>query len=301
MRSAETINLGDEFEIEAGTQQVLAKFSQNSPNTVLAALPFGTLAWHGPNSTVSYRLASGLPGVGQDESRPGYYLPRLAMRDGELTLERGVHQEIAWERRTDASGVSFLVFSDHIENPVIEARGRASAGDDVLRDARSGLMRGAGQDFSGAGVVATAEHRLAGGTSVRVAYANGNAMVMPAVVRGTGLNQILAAAKPRRAQMYTISLSGRLEGTGTRWRASYRWQPSDTVTAIAPYSIGAIEPYLNLHLRQPISTHNGVNVEALLNVSNLLAEGYRPYITNSGVVVFAQDQRSIGAGVAFTF
>ena len=71
---------------------------------------------------------------------------------------------------------------------------------------------------------------------------------------------------------------------------------------IAPYSIGAIEPYLNLHLRQPIVTHNnGVNVEALLNVTNLLAEGYRPYITNSGTVVFAQDQRGIAAGVAFTF
>src|SRR3569833_602816 len=113
---------------------------------------------------------------------------------------------------------------------------------------------------------------------------------------------MFAAARPRRAQMYAISLSGTLEGTGSRWRASYRWQPPDTVTAIAPYSIGAIEPYLNLHLRQPIATHSyGVNVEALLNVGNLLAEGYRPYITNSGMVVFAQDQRSIGAGVAFTF
>jgi hypothetical protein len=301
MRGAETINLGDEFSIEAGSQQVLAKFSQNSPNTVLAALPFTTVAWHGPNSTVSYRLATALPGAGQDESRAGYLLPRLAMRDGQLTLERGVHQEIAWERRSDASGVSFLVYSDHLENPVIEARGAASAGDDVLVDPRSGLMRGAGQGFSGAGVVATVEHTMGDGNRVRLAYANGNAMVMPAVVRATGLNQILAAAKPRRAQMYAISLSGKLEGTGTRWRASYRWQPADTVTAIAPYSIGAIEPYLNLHLRQPISTRNGVNVEALLNVSNLLAEGYRPYITNAGVVVFAQDQRSIGAGVAFTF
>ena len=128
------------------------------------------------------------------------------------------------------------------------------------------------------------------------------ALVMPAMVRSTGLNQILAAARPRRAQMYAISLSGTIEGTGTRWRASYRWQPADTVTAIAPYSVGAMEPYLNLHLRQPISIRsNGVNVEALLNVSNLLAEGYRPYVTNSGMVVFAQDQRSVGAGVAFTF
>ncbi len=302
MRGAETINLGDEFEIEAGSQQVLAKFSQNSRNTVMAALPFTTVSWHGPKSTtLSYKLASAIPGAGQDESRAGYYLPRLAMRDGQLALERGLHQEIAWERRTDSSGVSFVVFSDSIENPVIEASGAASASDGVLRDPRSGLMRGAGEGFSGAGVVASVEHTMAGGNSVRLAYANGNAMVMPAVVRPTAVSQLLAAAKPRRAQMYAISLSGTLEGTGTRWRASYRWQPADTVTAIAPYSIGAVEPYLNLHLRQPIATHNGVNVEALLNVSNLLAEGYRPYITNAGTVVFAQDQRGVGAGVAFTF
>jgi hypothetical protein len=301
LRSAQTINLGDEFEIEAGSQQVLARFGQNSPNAVLAALPFTTVSWHGPTSTLSYRMATELPVAGPEEPHAGYSLPRMAMHDGKLTMEHGMHHEISWERRTDSSGVSFMVFSDRVEHPVIEARGTASAGDDVLRDTRSGLIRGTGQDFSSAGVLATVEHRMAGG-DVKLAYANGNAMVMPAVVRSTGMNQILAAARPRRAQMYAISLSGTIEGTGTRWRASYRWQPADTVTAIAPYSVGAMEPYLNLHLRQPISTRsNGVNVEALLNVSNLLAEGYRPYLTNSGMVVFAQDQRSVGAGVAFTF
>jgi hypothetical protein len=135
-----------------------------------------------------------------------------------------------------------------------------------------------------------------------VSYANGNALVMPAVVHQTTISQLFSAARPRHAQMYAISLSGTLEGTGTRWRASYRWQPADTVTPIAPYSVSAIEPYLNIHLRQPVSTHHeGLNVEALLDVNNLLAEGYRPYLVNGGTVVFAQDQRSVGAGVAFTF
>jgi len=146
------------------------------------------------------------------------------------------------------------------------------------------------------------EHRVVGGNQVRVSYANGEALVMPALQRQTGLNQVLSAAKPRHAQMYAISLSGKLEGTGTRWHASYRWQPADTVTPIAPYSLSAIEPYLTLHLRQPIGTHHdGLNVEALLDVNNMLAEGYRPYLVNGSMLVFAQDQRSIGAGVAFTF
>ena len=302
MRSAETIHLGDEFEIDAGAQQVMARFGQNSPNTVLATLPFAMVAWRGGNSTVSYRMASAPSGPNQDGSQAGYYLPRVSMRDGQLALEHGFHQEIGWERRTDASGVSFLFYSDNVQNPIIEASGRGAVSSAVLSDPMSGLMRGAGQGYASAGVMATVEHRMAGGNRVRVSYANGDALVMPALVHPTALSQLFNAARPRHAQMYSISLSGTLEGTGTRWRASYRWQPADTVTPIAPYSVGAIEPYLNIHLRQPVSTHReGLNIEALLDVNNLLAEGYRPYLVNAGLVVFAQDQRSVGAGVAFTF
>ena len=279
----------------------MARFSQDSPNTILAALPFATLAWHTGNSTVSYRMASAPIAANQGESKAGSYLPQVSMRKGQLALQHGLHQEIGWERRTDASGVSFAVYSDKLDNPVIEARGRAT-GDGVLTDPISGLMRGAGQNFSSAGVMAAVEHRMAGGNLIRISYANGDALVIPAQVRPTALSQVFGAARPRHSQMYAISLSGTLDGTGTRWHASYRWQPADTVTPIAPYSVGAIQPYLNLHLRQPIATrHDGLSVEALLDVNNLLAEGYRPYLLNGGVVVFAQDQRSVGAGLAFTF
>jgi hypothetical protein len=302
MRSAENMNLGDEFQIEAGAQQVMARFSQNSPNTILATLPFATIAWHGWNSTVSYRMASAPSSLDGNESQVGSYLPQISMRNGQLALQHGLHQEIGWERRTEASGVSFLFYSDNVQNPVIEASGRSVASNAVLSDPMSGLMRGAGQNYASTGVMAAVEHRMAGGNRIRVSYANGDALVMPAVVRPTALGQLFSAARPRRAQMYAISLSGTLEGTGTRWRASYRWQPADSVTPIAPYSVGAIEPYLNIHLRQPVSTHHeGLNIEALLDMNNLLAEGYRPYLVNGSMVVFAQDQRSVGAGVAFTF
>ncbi len=115
---------------------------------------------------------------------------------------------------------------------------------------------------------------------------------------------MLAAAHPRRAQTYSISLSGTLDGTGTRWRASYSWQPDDTVTAVAPFAQDAAEPFLNLHFCQPIHvTRDGSGgLEALLDIRNLLAEGYRPYILSDGsLLIFAQDQRSLRAGLAFTF
>ncbi len=45
-----------------GLDAVLARFAENSPNTVVAALPSATVGWHDGNSTFRYRLASMLPG-----------------------------------------------------------------------------------------------------------------------------------------------------------------------------------------------------------------------------------------------
>jgi hypothetical protein len=118
------------------------------------------------------------------------------------------------------------------------------------------------------------------------------------------LAEVLAGVHSRHAQMYSLSLSGTLDGTGTRWRASYRWQPEDTVTEVAPFAVDAAEPYLNLHFRQPIRTRsNGSgSFETVLDVRNLLAQGYRPYILGDGsLLIFAQDQRSIRAGLVFSF
>ena len=102
---------------------------------------------------------------------------------------------------------------------------------------------------------------------------------------------MIAAARPRRAQTYAISLSGTLDGSGTRWHASYTWQPDDTVTQIAPYALDSSSPFLNLQFRQPIHlTRDGSGgLEALIDVRNLLAEGYRPYLLSDGsLLIFAR-------------
>ncbi|MGA2806628.1 MAG: carboxypeptidase-like regulatory domain-containing protein [Terracidiphilus sp.] len=313
VRSWETIHLGDEFEAEVGSNQVLAHVSGPSPETVAAMLPFVSAGWRDGDSTVRYRMTTFRP-AGQDaeDTEAQAWLPGISARNGNLALEHGLHQDFGWERRTDVSGVSVQVFADRIDNPVIEAMSRFAAGDiaaaTVLLDRASGLIHASGPDFSSAGVSATYERRLPGGNHVRVSYANGDALVMPAAQaaaqQSAGLAQVLAGAHPRRTQMYTLSLSGTLDGSGTRWRASYRWQPDDTVTQVAPFALDAAAPYLNLHLRQPIHLRRegAGGIEALVDVSNLLAQGYRPFLTSDGsLLIFAQDQRSIRAGLAFSF
>jgi hypothetical protein len=308
MRTWQTMNMGDEFEVQSGAEQVLARFAQGGTNTILAALPFLSVGWHGGSSTVQYGLATAVPGI-QAQSVHGAYLPALAMRNGSLTLEHGLHQEVGWERKTDVSGMSFVVYHDTLNNPVIEAMTRGgSAGFDAagegLVDRTSGLLRAAGPGYSSAGIVAAMERRSAHGNSVRISYANGDALVMTAAQHPTPLSLLAASARPRRTQMYSISLSGTLDGSGTRWRASYRWQPENTVTRVAPFAADASEPYLNLHLRQPVCLHReGVrSLDAMFDMRNMLAQGDRPFLLSDGsLLVFAQDQRSVSAGLAFTF
>ncbi len=311
IRTWETMHLGDEFDVEVGSTEVLGRFAEQSSDTMAAMLPNASFDWRKGRTAIGYRVATFHPGTIQsDETQAGTWLPEFSLRNGKLVIQRGLHQEIGWERKTDLSEMNIQVFSDEIENPVIEAMGHFAADSsgtstfDALFDGASGLLRGSGPNFSSQGVVASIERRLPGGNDVRMTYANGNALVMPAQPRPVAIAEALGAVRPRRAQTYSISLSGILDGTGTRWRASYRWQPEDTVTQVAPYALDASEPYLNLRLRQPIrlSRDGVVGFEALLDVRNMLAEGYRPvFLSDGSLLVFAQDQRSIRGGLAITF
>jgi hypothetical protein len=320
VRTWETMHLGDEIEGEVGSTQVLARFADHDSkgaagNTVAAALPFASVGWREGDNTVRYRMATLVPGVhSADDTEAQAWMPQLSLRNGNLAIEHGIHQEIGWERRTDVSSMAVVVFADKIDNPVLEAMGHFAPGGSAadssafLFDRASGLLRAAGPGFSTAGFVASAERRLPGGNHVRFGYANGKALVLPSAPPTPGpvanVAALVAAARPRRAQTYSISLAGTLDGTGTRWRASYTWEPEDTVTRVAPYAEGAAEPYLNLHLRQPIRLHReGTGgFEALLDLRNLLAQGYQPYLLSDGsILVFAEDQRGVTGGLAFTF
>ena len=312
VRSSEMMHFGEAVDAEVGSNMVAGRLAGTSPSTATALLPYATVTWHDGSSSVRYRMATMVPDQAGGANEAAVWLPALAERNGALTIEHGSHQEIGWERQTDASGVSVLLYSDHIDNPVLEAQGHFAPGDApaaVLFDRASNLMRAAGPNYSTTGVQASLRHRLPGGSHVLFSYASGNALVMPALPQASAsqvstLTDVIACAHSRHTQTFAISLSGTLDGTGTQWRASYTWQPDDAVTAVAPFAQEMAEPFLNLHFRQPIRiTRDGAEgLEALFDMRNLLAEGYQPFILSDGsVLFFAQDQRSFRAGLAFTF
>ena len=151
------------------------------------------------------------------------------------------------------------VFADNIQNPVMEAAARicrrhclADRGKYLLIDPTSGIVRAAGPTSATAGMMATVERRLPGGNSIRLSYANGDALAMPALAHPVPLAQVLRrGSSAPRADLYDL-------------RFPARWTDRNTVARelplaagrhghqVAPFAVDAVEPYLNLHLRQPI-------------------------------------------------
>ena len=314
LHSSQTMNLGPALEAEVGATEVLARLGGAPGGAIRAALPYAQVNWGAGGTTVGYGMATLLPGAqSMTATAAEAALPEFSASNGRLLMEHGLHQEIAFARRSEGSGVAMMVYADDIKNPVLEASSRvetgaanvAPVGGAALVDGVSGLVHATGPNFSSAGITASFDHRLPGRNHVRVSYANGEALVIPALPkRAATLAQVAAMTRPQRAQTYTVSFSGTLDGTKTRWHASYRWQQEATMTAVAPYATDATGPYLNVYFRQPIRLGGDGNTgfEALLDVSNLLAEGYRPILLKDGsVLVFAQGQRCIRGGLAFTF
>jgi hypothetical protein len=313
MRSWESLQLLDSLDAEAGSDQVLARVGDGGE--VFAALPFAKVTVHHGQSALEYRVATARSADAHaDEAMPGTWLPILSERAGELVLEHGLHQELGWTTTAGPTEMQLVIFGDSVENPLIEGSGRLSAGEEaeqwVLLDRASGLLRAAGPNYSTAGMLASVESRLPGNNRVKLSYASGDALVMQASAKPEDVGAILQGAHARRAQMYSLTLSGTADGIGTRWRASYRWQPEATVTEVAPFALDASEPYLNIYIRQPIrivhinreGQRSQGGLEAQVDLRNLLAEGYQPFLTSDGShLYFAQAQRCVRGGLAFTF
>ncbi|HTJ29696.1 MAG TPA: carboxypeptidase-like regulatory domain-containing protein [Acidobacteriaceae bacterium] len=313
LRSWESLQILDSLEAEAGSEQVLARVGNSG--TIVAALPFARLTLHRGESALEYSVASARPADSSaGELSPAAWLPMVTTRNGGLAIEHGLHQELGWSTSAGPAEMRLVIYGDSIDNPVLEGSGRLTAGDAasqwLLVDGASGLMRAAGPSYSTTGMLASVESQLPGHNRIKLSYASGDALILHSAstpMRPTDIGAIITDAHTRRAQMYSLALSGTADAIGTRWRASYRWQPGDTVTAVAPFAVDASEPYLNIYIRQPLrlipaSKEGPAGVEIQLDLRNLLAEGYQPFITSDGSqLIFAQAQRCITGGLAFNF
>lgn len=304
-RSAETLDLAPSLEAEAGNEFELVR----SSSTRYANHPFASLMWHTGDQTIGYRVATSRTAQrGEELDQESSVASNVAENAGAIELEQALHQELSFEDSTDRLQTRVVLYHDRIAHPVVSGGGQLTEADlrggNAIYDPLTELIQVAGNNFSSTGVIAGVKSKIAKDTWLGAGLADGDALATPIFLALPTLSDALAQLSPRHAQMYSVSITSRIAESGTAWRASYRWQPSNTVTAIAPFDTNAPDAYLSFFIRQPLRCGHMLpdGMEALVDVRNLLAQGYRPFVTRDGsVLYFAQADRSIRGGLSFSF
>jgi hypothetical protein len=305
LRSAESVNLGPDVSMELGNEIQ----SVVGPTETTSSLPFLNVAWHESGVGVSYRLATSPEMQNAAEiADASTFAPMFSEQGGRLRIEHGFHQEVRLEDETSSRRAMLAFYQDEIQNPIVSGGGSLAQQDlaagDLLYDPVAQVIRFTGPAYATNGFRAVLEQKLGASTWAAISYSNGKALAFEIPNSTVTVDQALQGLTERRANAVTASIHGKLVSTGTGWHASYRWQPADTVTPVAVYDSFGQSAYLNILIRQPIHCGHLLpnGTEALVDVRNLLAEGYRPFLTRDGsTLYFAQDERSIQGGLSFSF
>ena len=101
-------------------------------------------------------------------------------------------------------------------------------------------------------------------------------------------------------------VSGKAPRTHTKWAASYGWTSGRALTPVDMFnaSPGQADPFLDIFLRQPIPGPSSLSghMDVLLEIRNLLAQGYVPVFGQDGRTVYlVQTARAVRGGVSFNF
>jgi len=305
MRSGETMNFGA-VQAQAGDSAEIVHMG----GTLLANHPFADVSMRSGETLISYRISTA-PGIQtvDDLDRQATVEPTLAERNGAPELEDGLRQEVDVERSHDRLRMKVTAWQERVDHPVVTGGGAISQtdwnGGDLLYDGSTGLFRAAGENLNGDGLLGEVEEQMTGSTWVSIDAAVGEALDMGQSAPGSAtVAQALDAMRAAEVPMYSAAVHGKLAHAGTEWRASYSWQNAHTVTPVNAFSDSPQDPYLSVFFRQPIHVGRVMpnGVEALVDVRNLLAEGYRPFLSRDGsTLYFAQAARCVEGGLSFSF
>jgi hypothetical protein len=238
-------------------------------------------------------------------------LPVAAMSGGRLVTEQGMHQEFALSRKAGAGVIEATVYRDAIEHPEIAGTGAMSVADlvagagesSVIADTATDSFRFLGAGYTTNGASVAISEPLTQSLWATLEYDRGTAL-MARNTGSEGLAQAGAALQAENAGALTAAVKANVHCTGTRVRAAYRWQPQHAVTAVNPYAAQSNQGYLGFYVRQAVRWGDKLptGLEATIDVTNLLAEGYQPFLSADGRTLFlAQSPRTVQAGLSFTF
>jgi hypothetical protein len=311
--SSDRIVFGDMVEMKFGSELQTIQFMGH----VNAFKPFASADLHlTPNTVLEYQYTSSVPDVGLENRLDEDHLesassglsetaPRMSITSFSPAIERAHHQEVSVSQRIGKNNMQVAFYSDSIVDPVLTGVGEITAeSGEVLPDVYSGTFSYQGNDYASRGMRVVLQRKLTSDLTATLDYAYGGVLDLsrPDIQLQDAREWIHA----ERRHAVAAKFSGTVPKAKTHWIASYRYTGGHSLlTPVDEFnsSAGQSDPYLNLCIRQPMpASFLSGHMEILMDLRNLLAQGYVPVIGQDGHTVYlVQSARSVRGGVAFSF
>jgi hypothetical protein len=305
LSAGDDFTFGDVLELKFGSElqtiQFLGRLSAFRPHASadMHLSPNTVLEYEYTTSRPDPRIEKGFDSAPADWSETD---PRVSLAAFEPKIESAHHHELSVSHRSGKTNLQVALFSDRITNPALTGAGEVTAaGGFLLPDVSSGTFSYTGPTLDTSGMRVVLQRKFAADLTATLDYAFGGALDLGEP--GVQLQNAEHFVTTQRRHAIAAKLSGTVPRTHTRWITSYRWINGTTLTPVDMFntSAGQSDPFLNVFIRQPIPCF-GNHMEALLDIRNLLAQGYIPVLGRDGQTVYLVDSaRSVRGGVSFTF
>jgi len=304
LSAGDDFTVADVLELKFGSELQTVQFLGHAT----AFRPYGSADLHlSPNTVLEYDYATSRPDMRTEkgfDSSPADLSesnPRISLIGYSPKMESAHHHEVSLSRRVGKNNIQVAAYSDRVGDPALLGTGvTTAAGGFLLPDVSSGTFTYAGKTLNADGLRFVLQRKFSDDLAATLDYAFGG--VVDLTKPDVSLQQAQQFLTSQRRHAVAVKLSGTAPRTHTRWIASYRWVNGPALTPVDMFnaSPGQSEPFLNIFLRQPIPSRG--HMEAIIDVRNLLAQGYVPVLGQDGQTVYlVQSARSVRGGVSFSF
>ncbi len=305
LSASDDFSVGDILEFRFGSELQTIQFLGH----VSAFRPYGSADLHlSPDTVLEYDYSTSRPDLRGEkgfDSAPADLSesnPRVSLLSFAPKVESAHHHEISVSHRAGKTNVQVAVFSDRVGDPALTGTGlTTAAGGYLLPDVNSGTFSYTGKTINTDGLRVVLQRKISADLTATVDYGYGG--VLDLSRSDVSLEKAQSWISTQHRHAVAAKLSGTVPRTHTSWIASYRWINGSALTPVDMFnaSPGQSDPFLNIFVRQPIPAMGG-HVEAIIDLRNLLAQGYVPVLGQDGQTVYlVQAARSVRGGVAFTF
>jgi hypothetical protein len=308
LSAGDDFSVGDVLEFKFGSELQTIQFLGH----VSAFRPYGSADLHlSPDTVLEYDYTTSRPDLrtekGFDSAPPDLSEsnPRVSLLDFSPKVESAHHQEVSLSHRMGNTNLQVAVFSDRVGDTVLTGTGDVTAASGfLLPDASSGTFSYTGRTLDTNGMRVVLQRKVSADLTATLDYAFGG--VLDLTRPDVSLQEAPQWISTQRRHALAAKLSGTVPRTHTHWIASYRWINGPALTPVDMFnaSPGQSDPYLNLFIRQPIPNMGFLpgHMEAIIDVRNLLAQGYVPVLGQDGQTVYlVQSARAVRGGVSFSF